>query len=73
MLILKSIIYRIIRILLLLIVSYFVLGNITTALSISLIDAVVATIYYYFFDKAWSKFEDKIEHYKLKYKYRKMK
>jgi len=73
MLILKAIVYRVIRILLLLIVSYFVLGSITTALSISLIDAVIATVYYYFFDKTWDKFEDKIEHYKLKYKYRKMK
>jgi uncharacterized membrane protein len=73
MLILKAIVYRIIRILLLLLVSYFVLGNITAALSISLIDAVIATVYYYYFDKIWDKFEKKIEHYKLEYKYRKMK
>jgi len=73
MLILKAIIYRIIRILLLLGVSYFVLGNITVALSISLIDPVIATIYYYFFDKMWDKFEAKVIHWKLEYKYRKMK
>jgi len=73
LLILKAIVYRIIRILILLAVSYFILGSISAALSISLIDAIIATVYYYFFDKAWNKFEDKIEHWKLEYKYRKMK
>jgi len=73
MLIIKAIIYRIIRILILLIISYIVLGNIGTALSISLIDAIIATIYYYYFDKLWTKFETKVDHWKLEYKYRKMK
>ena len=73
MLILKAIIYRVIRILLLLAVSYFVLGNITTALSISFIDAIIATIYYYFFDKGWDKFESKANHWRLEWKYRKLK
>ena len=73
MLILKAIVYRIIRILILLAVSYFILGSISAALSISLIDAIIATVYYYFFDKAWNNFEGKVEHWKLSYKYRKMK
>ena len=73
MLILKAIVYRVLRIILLLITAYFILGNLTVALSISAIDAVIATIYYYFFDKGWSVFEAKIEHWKLEWKYRKMK
>lgn len=73
MLFLKAIIYRVLRIVLLLLVAFLVLGDISTALSISAIDAVVATIYYYFFDKGWAKFEEKIEHWRLEWKYRKMK
>ena len=73
LLIFKAIVYRLIRILILLLVSYLVLGNLTAALSISFIDAIVATVYYYYFDKLWAKFEIKAEHWKLEYKYRKMK
>ena len=73
MLILKAIIYRILRIGIVLIVSFFVLGNIQTALSISIIDALVATIYYYYFDKFWDKVQIKLEHYYLAFKYRKFK
>jgi len=72
MILIKAIVYRILRILLLLITAYFVLGNISAALSISAIDAIIATLYYYYFDKSWSIFEKKIEHWKLEYKYRKM-
>jgi uncharacterized membrane protein len=56
MLIVKSIVYRILRILLLLVTALVVLGDIKTAISISFIDAIVATIYYYYFDKIWEKF-----------------
>lgn len=73
MLILKAVVYRVFRILLLLLTAYVVLGDITTALSISAIDAIIATVYYYFFDKGWVTFETKINHWKLEWKYRKMK
>ena len=73
MLILKAIVYRVLRIILLLLTAYLVLGDISTAISISAIDAIIATVYYYFFDKGWSAFEKKIEHWKLEFKYRKMK
>ncbi len=72
MLFLKAIVYRVFRILIVLIVALLVVGNIQAALSISAIDAIIATIYYYFFDKAWFKFEEKIEHFKLHWKYRKL-
>jgi len=71
MLIIKSIIYRILRIILLLITTYFIIGNINIALSISFIDAFIATIYYYYFDKLWHIFENHIQKIKLNYKYRK--
>jgi len=72
MLIIKSIVYRIIRVLLLLVVSYFVLGDIQMALSISFIDMIVATFYYYYFDKSWEKFgEPFFNGLLLKFKYRK--
>jgi len=51
--ILKALVYRVFRIILLLIVSYFVVGNIAAAISISFIDAGIATLYYYYFDKFW--------------------
>jgi len=56
MLVIKSIIYRIFRVLLLLIVSYVVLGDISEAISISLIDMMIATAYYYYFDRVWDKY-----------------
>jgi len=71
LLILKSIIYRILRILLLLIVSFIILGNINTALSISLLDALIATIYYYYFDIIWEKITPSIRELIIRIKYRK--
>jgi len=71
LLILKSIIYRVLRILLLLIVSFIILGNINTALSISLLDALIATIYYYYFDIVWEKITPSIKELGIRIKYRK--
>lgn len=72
MLLIKSIVYRIFRILILLAVALVVLGDTTAALSISVIDAVVATIYYYYFDKGWDRFlEPSIKELLIKIKYRK--
>lgn len=70
-LLIKSILYRVIRILIVLIVSVLVTGSIGTALSISLIDAGIATAYYYYFDKYWHLFEGGIKHIMYKIKYRK--
>jgi len=66
MLIVKTILYRVIRLVLLLAVAYIFLGDIGTALSISFVDTIVATIYYYMFERFWSK-------YALRFKYRKLK
>jgi uncharacterized membrane protein len=55
-LIVKSFIYRVLRVILLLIISYLVLGDIKDALSISFIDMAVATLYYFYFEKGWDKF-----------------
>ncbi len=66
--------YRVFRIMIVLIVSLIVLGNIGDALSISIIDAVVATIYYYYFDKYWDKyFKNIVDEIYIKIKYRKLK
>jgi len=73
MLLLKSIVYRVLRIILLFITSYIMLDSIETAISISLVDAVIATIYYYYFDKIWETVEIKIKHFLLSIKYRKFK
>ncbi len=72
MLILKTIIYRILRILIVLLVTFSITGSIGSALSISLIDALVASVYYYYFDKYWLVLEPKIQHLYFKVKYRKM-
>jgi len=55
-LIIKSIVYRIIRIVLLFATTYLVLGDISSAISISIIDTIIATIYYYYFEKMWNSF-----------------
>ncbi len=54
---LKTVIYRIFRIILLFIVVYLVAG-VSIAASVSLIDIVVATLYYYYFEVLWNKFKE---------------
>jgi len=66
MLVLKAVVYRVFRILIVLAVSFFVLGNIQTAIGISLIDAIIATVYYYYFDVVWAKFEHLLLHWKYR-------
>ena len=69
----KAIVYRIMRILIVLFVSLIVLGDVSTAISISMIDAIIATIYYYYFDKYWDKYFKKLVHkIYIKIKYRKL-
>jgi len=55
-LIYKSLIYRLLRVGILLIISYAITDDITNAMSISIIDMVVATGYYYLFEIYWNKF-----------------
>jgi len=72
--IIKAVLYRVFRILLLLVVSYVVLGDIKSALSISVIDAIIATVYYYYFDVVWEKYlHPGIYELKIRFKYRKFK
>jgi len=59
MLIVKSIIYRIIRVFILFTISILVGRDINIAISISVIDLFVATIYYYFFEIIWEKIDKK--------------
>lgn len=66
MLLAKALVYRVLRILLLLVTAYLVIGNIEEAMSISAIDAVVATVYYYYFDKAWCSLSSRVEDRKLR-------
>ena len=72
MLILKSIVYRVLRIIISFIVSYLVVGDLSTAAAISAVDAVVATVYYYYFDKLWDKFLPRTKHLMNTVKYRRM-
>jgi len=61
--------YRAIRILIVLMVTFIVTGSIGDALSISMLDAVVASVYYYYFDKYWYVAEDILQSiwFRLKY------
>ncbi len=72
MLIAKTIIYRVLRILIVLLVTLMVTGSIGNALSISMIDAVIASIYYYYFDKYWYLCENYLTHLWYVIKYTKM-
>ena len=72
LLLVKSVLYRVIRILIVLVITLLITGSVGNALTISLLDAVVATIYYYYFDKYWYIIEKYIKHLMLLVKYRKM-
>jgi len=65
-LIIKAVVYRMIRILLLWTIALIILDNPKDALTISLVDAIAATIYYYYFDKIWSHIEIRYSNKKIK-------
>jgi len=54
-LLIKSIVYRILRIIILLSITYYISGDISQSITISFIDAIIATMYYYYFDVLWIK------------------
>jgi uncharacterized membrane protein len=55
----KAIIYRIFRISIILVIALLATGSIRESLTISILDAIIATIYYYYFDKLWNHIEVK--------------
>jgi len=67
----KAIIYRIIRMFIVFLSSFFVLGNTHTALSIMSIDVIAATIFYYYFDLWWFTIEKYIQRIFISIKYAK--
>jgi len=69
---LKAIIYRIVRICIVFISGYFILGDTSTAMEIAGVDLIAATLFYYYFDKWWCHLERKIRQLYLKWKYRKL-
>jgi uncharacterized membrane protein len=69
---LKAIIYRIIRITIVFISSYFILDDINSAASIAGIDMIAATLFYYYFDKFWCKIENYLYKLYIKWKYREL-
>ena len=68
-LIIKAIIYRVIRIIIVFISGFIALGNPLIAINIALIDMIAATIFYYYFDRFWTKIEGFIDQIYLKIKY----
>ncbi len=73
MLFIKAILYRVIRMIIVFLSSFSILGDTSTALSIMSIDMVAATLFYYFFDRAWPSIESKLKSIVLLIKYRKLK
>ena len=55
----KAIVYRFLRVTIVLIIALLATGSIRESLTISVLDAIIATIYYYYFDKFWSHLEVK--------------
>ena len=55
---LKTIIYRLGRIFILGVIGLFVTGSLNFAISISIIDMFIASIYYYVFDIIWDRYEN---------------
>jgi uncharacterized membrane protein len=68
----KAILYRIVRMIIVFMASFFVSGDSTLALSIMSIDVVIATLFYYFFDLWWYKIERIIQKSWIKIKYHKL-
>ena len=66
MLAIKAVIYRALRIVLLLIVAFLISGDVGMATKISIADSIIATIYYYYFDIVWEKFDEYIKNNKCK-------
>jgi len=68
-LVIKAIIYRIIRICIVFIAGLITTGEPFTALNIALVDMSAATLFYYYFDTFWSKIEGNIEEVYIRWKY----
>ena len=71
-LIFKALIYRVIRLGIVFLSAIFILKDTQDALSIAGLDTVVATIFYYWYDKLWPILDIKITSIKRKIKYRKL-
>jgi len=69
---LKAILYRIVRMGIVFLSSFFILGDTSIAISIMSVDVVAATIFYYLFDKWWCYIESWLQQLILKIKYRKL-
>lgn len=59
-LVLKSIAYRIISLLITIAITYYVTGNGFAAVSVGFIDSLFKILYYYIFDKMWSRWKKNI-------------
>jgi uncharacterized membrane protein len=70
---LKAILYRIVRMGIVFLSSFFILGDTNIAISIMSVDVIAATIFYYLFDKWWCYIEEWIQSLIIKIKYRKFK
>jgi len=69
----KAILYRLVRMGIVFLSSFFILGETTVALSIMSVDVIAATLFYYFFDKYWCHIEEKLQQMFIHWKYRKLK
>jgi len=68
----KAILYRVVRIVIVFISGYFILGDTSAAVSIAGVDMVAATLFYYYFDRWWCIIEEYLHKIYLKWKYRKL-
>jgi len=69
---LKAILYRIVRIFIVFVSGFFILGDTSAALEIAGVDMIAATLFYYYFDKFWCNIENFFNKAYLKWKYRKL-
>ena len=56
MLFYKAIVYRLLRLLVLAMSVLFISGSIDITISVVILDAIVATLFYYYFDVTWEQF-----------------
>jgi uncharacterized membrane protein len=68
----KAILYRVIRMGIVFLSSFFILGDTSVALSIMSVDVIAATFFYYFFDLWWCHIEGYIQRIYIYIKYKKL-
>jgi len=71
-LVIKAVIYRIVRVFIVFLSGIFILNDPTVALTIAGVHTIVATLFYWYYDSIWPTINKKINYVERKWKYRRL-